>query len=85
MKQITVCAFDRDNRFRFNFTIEPIMEIQGDLFATEAYEAAIVKKAAKEIIESIKNSRAATSHGAHFKRIKTLRYDGKYGSKEIRL
>lgn len=85
MKQITVYAFDQDERYRFCFPVAIEDEAQGDLFQMDADEKRKVRAAAKRIIETIGKNFKRNSHGAHFKRIKYLRYDGKDGSKEIRL
>ena len=77
MKKITVYAFDQDERYRFNFTVSIEDEIQGDLFQKDADEERKVRTKAKEIIESIGKNFKRNSHGAHFKRIRTLRYEGK--------
>lgn len=81
MKQIFVYAHDQDERFRFNFTVSIEDNPQGDLFQNDATEKRLVMAEAKRIIEDIGKTFKRNSHGAHFKRIKTLRYDGK----EIRL
>ena len=81
MRQIFVYAFDQDERFRFNFTISIDDDVQGDLFQKDAQEERKVMAEAKRIIEDIGKSFKRNSHGAHFKRIKRLRYEGK----EIRL
>jgi hypothetical protein len=81
MKQIFVYAFDQDERFRFNFNVSIEDDPQSDLFQNDAAEKRKVMAEAKRIIEDIGKNFKRNSHGAHFKRIKTLRYDGK----EIRL
>ena len=81
MKQIFVYAFDCDERFRFSFNVSIEDDPQGDLFQNEAAEKRKVMAEAKRIIGEIGEGFKRNSHGAHFKRIKTLRYDGK----EIRL
>ena len=81
MKQIFVYAFDQDERFRFNFTVSIEDDPQGDLFQNEAAEKRLVTAEAKRIIEDIGRNFKRNSRGAHFKRIKILRYNGK----EIRL
>ena len=81
MKQIFVYAFDAAERFRFNFTVSIEVDPQGDLFQNDADEKRLVMAEAKRIIGEICKNFKRNSHGAHFKRIKTLRYNGK----EIRL
>ena len=81
MKQIFVYAFDQDERFRFNFMVSIEDDPQSDLFQKDASEERKVMAEAKRIIGEIGASFKRNSHGAHFKRIKTLRY----GGKEIRL
>ncbi len=81
VKQLSVYAFDQNERFRFSFTVSIEDDPQSDLFQNVAAEKRLVMAEAKRIIENIGKNFKRNSHGAHFKRIKTLRYDGK----EIRL
>jgi len=77
MKQITVYAHDQDERYRFNFNVSIEDDPQSELFQNDAAEKRLVMAEAKRIISEIGEGFKRRSHGAHFKRIRVLRYEGK--------